>query len=508
MSERLSTKEKRLAWVVAWGIVLAILALGTGIVLAVNRPTREDAWIPAESADLLSRSDAFDDIRVHAVLDESAHALTVTERLRLTNRTGSNQDSVYLRSWTGAYWNESTSPSATDELFLASYGTRFSPGGLTMMSADVNGETVDWAYPDYDVTVLALPANWPSGEALEVTLTYRVDVPDCAGRFGYADGMYMLGNIFPVPAVFEDGQWRLDALSPIGDPFYSECANWSVTLDVPAGYVVAATGVSAPQRVGSRDTYDLSAHGVRDFALVIHENAAVIDVMAGDVLVRGIALHEKDARFLAETARKALLVYQVHYGPYLYPTLTVSQASFPYGGMEYPRMVMIAQDLLASGGSDLEMCVAHETAHQWWAIQVGSDGVLQPWQDEALCQYAWLDYVSAYYGDAARASAQAAQIDSAMRLPLSGKATPGSPASYFPDLSTYSLVVYQRGAALWTALETHLGKEGLDALLQDYQRLFALKNASREDLEALASQHAQFDLSALFTDFLDTLPVQ
>ena len=97
------------------------------------------------------------------------------------------------------------------------------------------------------------------------------------------------------------------------------------------------------------------------------------------------------------------------------------------------------------------------------------------------------------------------RIETALRITIPGGVTPGSPLDYFSDLTQYSRIVYQRGAALWCALEIHLGKDGLDAMLRDYQQRFRFRIATREELTRLISEHAGMDMSALMTDYLDTL---
>jgi len=91
-----------------------------------------------------------------------------------------------------------------------------------------------------------------------------------------------------------------------------------------------------------------------------------------------------------------------------------------------------------------------------------------------------------------------------MRITIPRGVTPGSPIDYFQDLTEYSQVVYRRGAALWTALETLMGKEQLDAALRQYAEAFRFSIATREDLTRLLSQAAGQDLTPLMEDYLDT----
>ena len=505
MRQKLSPADNRRAWLWATLIVLMMLALGAGVYLLVTHERTEAPFLPDESAMLIEASAGLDSIRIDAAFDPEGRQLTVTQEMTLRNRTGQDQAAVMLRSWSGAYLAQETSPAASDELYYACYPAGFDPGGLKLEKAFVNGSVTIWHWLDEAQTVLSLPAAWAEGSQALVRLQYTVEIPRCASRFGYADGFFMLGNVFPVPALWQDGAWRTDAYAAIGDPFLSECANWEVALTVPDGYTAAASVWDEPSRRNGQLHYDFSGKALRDFALVISDHFHCAQGMAGDTLVTACAGTQQDAEAMLRCAIQALDSYGKRWGSYAYPTFTLAEAPFPYGGMEYPGMVMIASDMIAANGILLEYVVAHETAHQWWAVMVGSDGWYQPWQDESLCEYAWLDYVGDWYGADARSQMAFDRIETAMRITIPGGATPGSPLDRFSDLTQYSRIVYQRGAAFWCAMEIHLGKDGLDAMLCDYQARFCFRIATREDLTSVLSQHAGMDMSGLMLDYLDTL---
>lgn len=502
MKEKLSPEMNRKAWLYAALIVLMMLLAGLGAFFLLTREGQAPVHAPRPAEALLEAAEELDSIRIDATFDPAARSLAFTQTLKMTNRTGQDQAALVLRSWSGAYLREDASPCASAELFHACYGASFSPGGLQVDAAAVNGAPAQFAWLDEASTLLSVPAKWPAGGTVTLQLTCTVKIPECASRFGHADGVFMLGNVFPVPALWQEGAWRTDPYISIGDPFLSDCANWHVTLRLPEGYEVAA---SAPGTRDAKGALVYDAPAMRDFALIISDRFTPVQGMAGDVLVTAYARDPADAKLMLRYARQALQSYTMRWSDYAYPAFTLAEAVFPYGGMEYPGMVMIGADVLMHGGQVLEYTVAHETAHQWWAVMVGSDGWYQPWQDEALCEYAWLDYVGDWYGADERERMAFERIETAMRITIPGGVTPGSPIDHFSDLTQYSRIVYQRGAAFWCAMEIHLGKDGLDAFLRDYQRQFRFRNASRDDLAALLNQHAGMDMPPLMLDYLDTL---
>lgn len=504
MSRKLSREENRRAWLWAALIVVGILFAAALAVMLPRLGWLRRPYLPEERPETLLASEGLDGIVIDAAFDPEAKQLTATQVLTLRNRTGQAQPAVVLRSWSGAYLAEKTSPAASDELFLACYGSAFEAGGLTMTSARVNGEYVVYEWLDEARTVLSIPADWAEGETVAVQLTWRVDIPDCKSRFGFTDGTFALGNVFPVPAVWLNGEWRTEAYTAIGDPFLSECANWTLRLTLPEGWTVAATGAGETVVSGDTQIATLSARAARDFCLVISDQWVARQRMEGDVLLTAYASDAVGASAMLDAAAQALRCYAGRWGDYLYPTLTLTEVDFPFGGMEYPRLVMIGADMLAAGGAELNDTVAHEVAHQWWAMQVGSDGWYQPWQDEALCEYAVLDYIGATQGQAMRQSAAFDRVETSLRITIPGSITPGSPLDYFSSLNEYAVVVYQRGAALWLALENYMGKEALDGFLRDYQTRYRFRIATREDLTELLSLHAGADMAPLMLDYLDT----
>ena len=506
--QKLSREENRRAWLFALLIAACLLILAfVGFRLLPLLPAQ--VTIPSASPALLEASQGLDRIAVQLSFDpDAAIELRAVQTLTLTNRTGVPQSAIILRSYTGAYLSLNSSPAASDELFEASYGATFSGGGVMIDSAAVDGKPVmpSWLDPAArTVLSLRLDTPWQPDETLTVSLTWHAAVPDCASRFGYSDGIWALGNLFPTPALWVDSEWDQTPYLSVGDPFRTACANWEVELTLPRAYQPAATTYAEPVIQGNSAIYRYEVLAARDFALTISAGYQAAKAMEDGVLVTAYAKNASDAKRLLTYSRQSLRCYRRLWGEYAYPAYTVAQVDFPYGGMEYPGLTMIGQSLLRTDDLSLEITAAHEAAHQWWGVQVGNDGVLQPWQDETLAVYAAAVYLGQFHGEGLRRDYTAAFLDSAMRERVAGPLTPGSPLDYFDNLSDYSTVVYYRGANLWTALENLMGPDVLNHALADYQAQYRFKLASRSDLIGLLSAHAGQDLSGLVGDYLDTL---
>ena len=507
MRQALSREDNRRAWLTAAVIVCFLLALAA---LFLFRPAfAGGVRLSAPGQTLLDASAGLDRISVQLTFDPSdSTAIHAVQTLTLTNRTGVSQPAILLRSYTGAYLTEEYSPAAGDELYEQCYPAGFNPGGVQVELAGVDGSPASIAWQDgraMTVLRLGLDAPWLPGEERTVTLVWQAVVPECSSRFGLADGVWALGNLIPVPALWENGDWVLDPYGRIGDPFQTACANWQVEVSVPDGFQVAASAYAEPESVSGHSVYRFETLAARDFAMAISDRFCTASAMEGSTLVSAFALDQSYAFSMVSAACKALRCFSGHWGEYAYPSFTCAQVTFPFGGMEYPGFVMIGTSTLSLGPANTELTVAHEAAHQWWAIQVGSDSVRQPWQDESLTTYSTLTYISDFMGAHTRDLYDFLWAETAMRVSLPQPVTPGSPCDYFDSLSIYSTVVYNRGAAFWNALEKLMGVNTLHEALADYHAQYRFSRASRSDLTRIPSQHAGMDLEPFMADYLDTL---
>ncbi len=483
----------------AVGLVLIVLLAG----LLFVRP-QEKAALPPMGDQLRNASQGLDEITITATFSPDQRQLYATQRMTLQNRSGLLLQDVVLRTYANAFASQDYSPAAIEEFFDSCYPNGFSAGGIAFSKVLVDGNEAAYAFEDEAKTVLhlSLSKTWQPGDTLEIDLTYVLTIPECAYRFGYASGIYTIGNAFPTLAVMRDGQWRAEEYFPLGDPFTTECANYHVTVTTPEGYQCAGSAYPAVTRENSLQTFTFEAPAVRDFALSISNRFTVAAQQTGNVLVSSYGLSTQGAQEALKYAVQALQCFEEQYGPYPYQHFAVSVVDFPFGGMEYPSLVLL-QSSLYGKGQELEWVAAHETAHQWWYATVGSDQYFQPWQDEALAEYSLLNYVEKYYGERAWGDMAFQRIETAMRVTIPQGVTPGSPIDYFGSLSEYSLVVYRRGAALMLALETAMGDTFQDFLRVYYEK-FAFKLASRSDFEETLQAVSGQDWSALTVDYLDT----
>ena len=483
------------------GLAAACAAAALAVLLFVLLSGR--AALKETDTRLAKAGEGLTDYTVTLRLDDREDTLAISETVLYRNDTGAPLSTLVVRTWLNAFQRSESSPAALEELYDACYPEGFSPGSLTIYDVLWNGERAAYAYVNEDQTALEIQIPvLESGGQGELALRCVAQIPVCCYRTGKAGRDYQLGNVLPLLSLYQDGAWRTDAYSAVGDPFLSACANFHVTLYAPDGYVPAC---SAPLTKGEGGAWRGDMTAARDFCLCLSPDYVTASARAGETAVYSYAKTAQGAKRALDYAKKALETYAGLYGAYPYPAFTVCEASFPFSGMEYPGLCMIGTDNYREDKADtLELVAAHETAHQWFYALVGSDQVLQPWQDEALCEYAVLRYVRMRYGQGSYETLKYYRVDAPMREKLPGGLTPGSPIDYFGALSDYRTVAYGRGAALLLALDELL-PGGTDGFLKAYVDEFAFRFATRADFESCLNRYAGMDCTPLVLDYLDTV---
>jgi len=271
----------------------------------------------------------------------------------------------------------------------------------------------------------------PPGGRVELEIAYRFEVPehgsDRMGREQFSGGwLYEVAQWYPRVAVYDDVRgWNTEQYLGQGE-FYLEYGDFDVSLTVPRGFVVAATGtlanplevLTATQRArlaqaaksdttvaiigkteagqpftrpggsggGPTLTWRFTAKRVRDVAWAAAANfiwdASGYDRGGGgSVLIQSFYPPEANADWARSTeyARHSIKHYSEKWFRYPYPTAI--NVAGPVGGMEYPMIVFCSD---RAGDRALFGVTTHELGHEWFPMIVGSNERLYAWMDEGF----------------------------------------------------------------------------------------------------------------------------
>jgi hypothetical protein len=320
-------------------------------------------------------------------------------------------------------------------------------GGVTLRRVAAAGRTlsaIEGQAPGYQVdgtrmaVRLARPLLPRDSVRLEVDWGFRVPQAG-AGRMGYdADNLFFIAYWFPQMAVYDDVVgWQTDPYLGNAE-FYLGYGSYDVAITAPEGWVLLATGelrneadvLPAPvmerlrrarqsdqvvtvlssadfgpgratrRGTNGRLTWQFRADSVRDFSWSATRQSQwdVARTPVGDRTGDGRTEHAQinslwraSAPLWREVARYSQhsIAFLSRYTgvPYPYPHMTaVEGENIIGGGMEFPMMTLMGS-YTQRGDTALYAVTAHELAHMWIPMIVGSDEKRYAWMDEGTTTF-------------------------------------------------------------------------------------------------------------------------
>ena len=162
------------------------------------------------------------------------------------------------------------------------------------------------------------------------------------------------------------------------------------------------------------------------------------------------------------------------YGPYRWGRydILVMPPSFPFGGMENPRLTFVSPTVLA-GDRSLTSVAAHELAHSWSGNLVTNATWRDFWLNEGFTTYFENRIMEQLYGPERARMLQVIDRQELDEDLHRYAATPRATVLYADDAgrdpdASISSVPYGKGAAFLRMLERQVGRERFDAWLRSY----------------------------------------
>lgn len=193
-------------------------------------------------------------------------------------------------------------------------------------------------------------------------------------------------------------------------------------------------------------------------------------------------------------------------GPYLWGRfdVLVMPPSFPYGGMENPRLTFASATLLA-GDRSLTTVIAHELAHAWAGNLVTNATWDDFWINEGTTVYLELRINEALWGAERAAMLKSSGFrDLGNEIARMGLEAPDTRLRYEMEgrdpAEGVTVVPYLKGAAFFWTLEREVGRERLDRWLKSWFERHAFQSVSTATLLADLRSHLLVEKSALAAD--------
>jgi hypothetical protein len=449
------------------------------------------------------------DYTIEATLDPETARLEGHERVRYENRSPDTLSVVGLYLYQnlhapGVMRNEAQEITGGVEL-----------RGVRLDGREVPPLSGPPRFPFYSVngTIMRVNLDRPllPGDSLELDITWSVTLPqNGAGRMGYSDHeMYLVGYWFPKVAVYDDlSGWDIEPYMGAAE-FYDSYGDYDVTLTVPGGWTVMATGdlrnpsevysaqtldrlaaaaaadtivnvatvedrvagtvVAAPSAAGL--TYRFTAERVRDFTWTASSvqrwdaTSAEVPDRDGDGVPDRVLIHslwrEDRAPGWAEQALYAKHAIEHHSRftgfPYPWSHMTsVEGGGVIGGGMEFPMLTLMGT-YLGRPPESLYAVTTHELAHMWVPMIVGTNEKLYAWMDEGSTTFLEDQSQPEYWPGS---DSEAADRDYYLSMARAGaEQSMMRHGDYYEPGQGYGVASYSKPATLMVALRGFLGEE-------------------------------------------------
>jgi hypothetical protein len=388
----------------------------------------------------------------------------------------------------------------------------------------VVGEALGFPFYSVDGTVMWVNLDQPllPGGTVDLGFGWEVTLPRSgAGRMGHSDHeMYFVGYWFPKVAVYDDlGGWDAEPYQGAAE-FYDSFGDYDVSLTVPGGWSVMATGdlenaadvysaqtlarlgVAATAdtivRVATEEdraagavtvvpaagglTYRFTAERVRDFTWTASNvqrwdaTSAQVPDRDGDGALDRVMIHsfwrEDRAPGWSDQALYAKHGIEHHsrYTGLVYPwphMTSVEGDGVIGGGMEFPMLTLLG----TYRGRPLEALYAvtsHELAHMWVPMIVGTNEKRYAWMDEGSTTFLEDQSHPEYWPGADSESADREYYLAAARAEVEQSMM--RHGDYYAPGQGYGVASYAKPATLLVTLRSLLGEE---AFMRAYRGFLA-----------------------------------
>lgn len=473
---------------------------------------------------------------IKASLNDKDNSISAFETIVYKNNSPSTLNFIWFHIWPNAYKDSSTAliQQIKNDKDRTKKMESFGIGYIDSLAFKINNKpakTEAHSNPQYiDIIKLVLNKPLVPGDSITISTPFHVKLPPYFSRSGYADGEFMACQWYPKPAVFDKDGWHEFPYLDMGE-FYSEYADYNVSITVPSAYVVGATGtlqtkteLDIYKKIGAENTakrkdapklyipadkkpvktLSYYAQKVPDFAWFAEKNFVIqydtVQLPGGKIIDAFSYYHNKDSTlwnnsidYIKDGVRK----YSEWIGTYEYPVVQAVEgpANNSSGGMEYPMITLITSP--DAKVETLDAVIAHEVGHNWFMSMLGSNERMHTWMDEGLNTYFEFRYEAEKYrsnmvfGDAIPQNIKDLPADEFLsviyrviteNVPM--ESAMDIPADQFKGSEEYGLISYVKTATWMYLLETAVGRQKVDEAVQNYFQKWKGKHPQPEDMEA------------------------
>lgn len=442
---------------------------------------------------------------INATYDEAGQLNGVVD-FTYYNSTNNEIGDLAFNLWGNAYRKDAKCSPISDADAAKAYYAGKSYGNESVEKVE---NCAGWEIGGEDENILKVTLAQPvyPDQTANVRITYTLSLADVNHRTGVTQKAVNLGNFYPILCAYSTDGFIQSPYYSCGDPFVSECADYYVTLTLPAEYTAATSGKQLSKTTaGSSATIKYELKKARDFAAVLSKDFKTATRKVNDCDITLYYFGDTEPTKCLNAAAESVQYFSDSYGKYAYPTLSVVYTGLCVSGMEYPALTMISDSL---DEDTAVYTVVHENAHQWWYAMVGNDQVNCGWQDEGLAEYSTLCFFEKHseYGftrtQLLGTAIKAYRAYYSVYNQIFGKAdtTMNRSLGDFASEYEYTNIAYNKGLLLFETLRTSMGDNKFNSALKKYYSENCFKIASYENLVAAFAYY--HDVEGLIAGYVD-----
>lgn len=448
---------------------------------------------------------------ITATFDEESKMLHAVQSVDYTNTTDVVIDFVPFHLYANAFREGAKNKPVSLSSEAKAYPNGKDYGYIDIQSVCVNGKQIEVKIVGEDANILRVDVGqlYPE-DRVKIDMEYDVKIANCKHRLGYGDNTYNFGNFYPIACVYDNGEFMQKPYSYNGDPFFSEMANYNVSLKVDNNFVLASSGkVDEVLDCEGRTNYKISADCIRSFAFVLSKDFKLVSKDINNTTVNYYYFEDENYQKSLDTSVKSLVTFEKLFGDYPYETLNVCEADFLHGGMEYPNIVYISNDIVDY--SEYTNVIVHEIAHQWWYGIVGNNEYDEAWLDESLAEMSCLMFYDENPGYNISTSGKKNLLVSNYGMFIDVfKAVYGSvnecmtrSLNEYISETEYTYITYVKGNIMMADLQDFVGKKRFEKALKKYFEANKYKIAKADDFIACFVEVCGKEAGGFIKSYLD-----
>ncbi|HPI54725.1 MAG TPA: M1 family metallopeptidase, partial [Chitinophagaceae bacterium] len=479
------------------------------------------------------------DFTIDVQLDDQSHILRGFETITYTNQSPDTLRYIFMHLYPNAFKNDKSD--YTEQQVLQGrtefyFSSDDDKGFIDSLDFRVNNDPV--AVSNFntreDVQMLELNKPLLPGQQMTITTPFRVVLPLIFSRMGHEGQRYQISQWYPKPAVYDSKGWHPYPYLDQGE-FYSEFGNYTVNIEVPSHYKVAASGVcqtaseneqlkqwiAKPEQrevkesnVG-RKQITFQQNQVHDFAWfackeykVDHTQLTLPSGKKVDCysyyLEKNASKYQKSSAIIAQ----CIEYMSAHVGEYPYAQASIVDGDLEAGGgMEYPMVAVVGA---VPSVQELQTVIVHEIVHNWFYGILASNEREHPWMDEGMCTF-----YEQLADNFITQHSHLTPIKNTIDETLNGRFTfllaalqhvdqPIDETSASFTAPNYGGMVYRKAPAMLSYLQAYLGDDVFETCMKNYYSSWKFKHPYPDDFRNVVETTSQKKLDWFFEDGLRT----